>query len=149
MNKKKQINGMAQILYHNDRLGCEVVDAVEVANALYEAGYRKQSEDVVEVVRCKDCEHYRDWGNCITCMLWTVDSDVPTEPNAFCSYGTRKEQMGYPKRNGWISVEDKLPVEPGTYIVCTKKKDVAFDHFMYSFCDEVTHWMPLPEVPEN
>ena len=39
------------------------------------------------IVRCKDCKHYRDWGDCTTCMKWTVDYDVATEPNAFCSYG--------------------------------------------------------------
>lgn len=47
--------------------------------------------DYVEVVKCKDCKHYKNWddGN-ITCSLWTVDWDVPTEPNAFCSYGEKK-----------------------------------------------------------
>lgn len=44
MNKKRQIDGMANVLYHNDRLECEIVDAVEIANALYEAGYRKPKE---------------------------------------------------------------------------------------------------------
>ena len=47
--------------------------------------------DVVEVVRCKDCKYYRDWGDCTTCSLWTLDWDVGTDPNAFCSYGERKE----------------------------------------------------------
>jgi len=51
----------------------------------------KDAANVVEVVRCKDCKHYRDWGDYTTCMKWTVDYDVPTGPNAFCSYGERKE----------------------------------------------------------
>ena len=46
--------------------------------------------DVVEVVRCKDCKFYKDWGDCITCLYWTEDWDVSTEPNAFCSYGERR-----------------------------------------------------------
>lgn len=48
--------------------------------------------DVVEVVRCKDCKFYKDWGDCITCEYWTTYEDVSTEPNAFCSYGERREQ---------------------------------------------------------
>lgn len=47
---------------------------------------------VIEVVRCKDCKYYKDWADgSITCSLWTVDWDVATEPNAFCSYGERGE----------------------------------------------------------
>ena len=49
------------------------------------------TEDVVAVVRCKDYKHYKDWTDgTITCSLWTVDWDVSTEPNAFCSYGKKK-----------------------------------------------------------
>lgn len=43
-----------------------------------------ETGDVVEVVRCKDCEHYRDRGCFATCQLWTVNMDAPTDPNAFC-----------------------------------------------------------------
>ena len=48
--------------------------------------------DVVEVVRCKDCKFYKDWGDCITCSHWTVFEDVSTEPNALCSYGERRDK---------------------------------------------------------
>jgi hypothetical protein len=50
--------------------------------------------DVVEVVRCKDCEHYKQnpW-NKETDMLCQCYSDWhSTEPNDFCSYGERKEK---------------------------------------------------------
>lgn len=47
---------------------------------------------VAAIVRCKDCKHYKDWGDCITCMRWTVDWDVPTEPDAFCSYGEPEDK---------------------------------------------------------
>ena len=47
---------------------------------------------IATIVRCKDCKHYRDWGDCTTCMKWTVDYDVSTEPNAFCSYGELEEK---------------------------------------------------------
>ena len=49
--------------------------------------------DVVEVVRCKDCER---WGG-ITfgniCRRWTgLNVKNCTKPNDFCSYGTPKER---------------------------------------------------------
>lgn len=64
-----------------------IVSAKKLENRVkgLEAEVRKM--DAVAIVRCKDCKHYRDWGDCTTCMKWTVDWDVPTEPNAFCSYG--------------------------------------------------------------
>ena len=48
--------------------------------------------DVVEGVRCKDCKHYINWGDCITCQHWTLFEDVSTDPNAFCSYGERRAE---------------------------------------------------------
>lgn len=53
---------------------------------------RQPTIDAVEVVRCKDCKHYRDWGDGnITCRLWTDQWDAATAPDAFCSFGERKE----------------------------------------------------------
>lgn len=54
------------------------------------------SADVVEVVRCKECEHYKDsaTGNRKACFRKDVDG-FPVcydfEPNDFCPYGERKE----------------------------------------------------------
>lgn len=42
--------------------------------------------DVVEVVRCKDCEHYK--GEQSNCWLMRVKM----LPNDFCSYGKRREE---------------------------------------------------------
>lgn len=55
--------------------------------------YREQpTVDAVEVVRCKDCKHYKDWddGN-VTCKLWTDQYDTGTEPDAFCSFGEKMD----------------------------------------------------------
>lgn len=49
--------------------------------------------DVVEVVRCKDCKHYKPYskpvedfdGECIV-------RECETDENEFCSYGTPKER---------------------------------------------------------
>lgn len=61
--------------------------------------------DVVEVVRCRDCKHYRGCDvfvyeeGCGRCdhpqQEWSVecfDQWVETRPDDFCSYGERKEQ---------------------------------------------------------
>lgn len=67
---------------------------------------------------------------------------------------------GY-RRQGWISVEDRLPEENGRYLACVKISHLAFDippmvvimgynkiHGFDTISGEetVTHWMPLPEA---
>ena len=49
------------------------------------------SDDVVPVVRCKDCVHYREHplGEEMVCMNY-IDY-LYTEPNDFCSYGERRK----------------------------------------------------------
>ena len=56
--------------------------------------------DVVPVVRCKDCKHYRNYPNGL-CYLHTEPKTnargysgeaVCVEPDDFCSYGERKER---------------------------------------------------------
>ena len=44
--------------------------------------------DVVEVVRCKDCKHYRDSFPYDTCDVFDAKA---TDAEDFCSYGDRKE----------------------------------------------------------
>ena len=55
--------------------------------------------DVAEVVRCKDCKHYRNYPNGL-CYLHTEPKTnarghsgnaVCVEPDDFCSYGERKD----------------------------------------------------------
>lgn len=64
---------------------------------------------------------------------------------------------------GWISVEDRLP-ETGGYVVCIAKRN-PFSMFMpmvariekngwvnpitEQYISDVTHWMPLPELPKG
>ena len=63
----------------------------------------------------------------------------------------------------WISVEDELP-EVGGYVVCIAKRN-PFSRFMpmvariekngwvnpmtEQYISEVTHWMPMPELPKG
>ena len=60
----------------------------------------------------------------------------------------------------WISVEDRLPEESGSYLVCTRRSD-AFtahfylntnewkSHFAGSAGKHITHWLPLPPAPND
>ena len=69
-------------------------DATEVA---YKNGYQQAIEDIfkdidenadiVKVVRCRDCKHYKDeHSNC-----WLMR--VKMIPNDYCSYGERREDL--------------------------------------------------------
>lgn len=71
----------------------------------------------------------------------------------------------------WISVKDKLPESSGHYLACTKFNDMYVCDFEKSsrpqkrrwqvVCecchaeddqfssDDVTHWMPLPDLPQK
>lgn len=58
----------------------------------------------------------------------------------------------------WISVEERMPEVDGKYIVCTSKRSVYLTRF-YAHSEggnfktdiytHITHWMPLPEPPEE
>ena len=79
--------------------------------------------------------------------------------------GTQYIDLGIPPNRGvnqeWISVKDRLPDSNyGSVLIYTKDGGVAegqyYDtikawlQFRWSVEDaEVTHWMPLPEPPEN
>lgn len=58
----------------------------------------------------------------------------------------------------WIPVTEKIPPDPKAVLVLTRSKNGvrnvdkgywAIDHFVHRGCAEVTHWMPLPECPEE
>ena len=49
----------------------------------------KWNDDVIEVVRCKDCLHYKsDGGAMMVCDV----SDIVVNDDDFCSYGERKDK---------------------------------------------------------
>lgn len=105
MNEERQIEEMAKTMVDSNNK--EVTDALSLffatlAEALYKAGYRKQSENAVEVVRCKDCEYWTEvsfdaitelhWGECRKPLGDYRDCD--TAEHDFCSYGEAKMKGG-------------------------------------------------------
>lgn len=51
------------------------------------------ADDVVEVIRCKDCRHHEKF--CFDdskLLCWGHDTDIVVSPTDYCSYGERKEQ---------------------------------------------------------
>ena len=58
----------------------------------------------------------------------------------------------------WIPAADKIPPDQEEVLVLTQSKNGvrnvdkgywAIDHFIHRGRSEVTHWMPLPEAPEE
>lgn len=102
MSEEKQIEEMANAMCNLGEPNCQECanhwefvtvpkcDLVERAECLYNAGYRKKSEDIVEVVRCKDCTYYQPYpkpvedfdGRCTVCR-------GETDENEFCSRGAK------------------------------------------------------------
>jgi len=79
-------------------------------------------------------------------------------------YEIRNEIDAQPTVGGWISVKDRLPEEPGRYLCWFGKNTFAVGasivpyiqdlHWFASLeslerYENVTHWMPLPEPPEE
>ena len=62
----------------------------------------------------------------------------------------------------WICVEERLPTDYTTYLVCDEESGTVWfmDYYSYGWesCDsdgetkirgsEITHWMPFPKPPE-
>ena len=98
--KDKQVEEMAMVICSNCVVSkrcrfykkpCSAIKAE--CEALYNAGYRKQSEDTVEIVRCKDCKHRY---SPLRCALWygmCNDKEYFVEhgEDFYCSFGERIE----------------------------------------------------------
>ena len=60
-------------------------DDIAIKNALNAI----PAANVVEVVRCKDCRH---WKNTHLCEAWSRHGTIETKAEQFCSYGERKDE---------------------------------------------------------
>ena len=83
-DREKLVDLMADIIDFVDWEHLEATADHLIANGVV---IQKQGENIIEVIRCKDCK----WFNRLGCAVRIVDdSDKPTE-NDFCSFAERKE----------------------------------------------------------
>ena len=96
-------DGHKVTLYFNSRRNAETVKrCIEVDDSVPNAA---TAVDFVEVVRCKDCEHYKPQakvarrnGKANYCCRTAA---IKTAPNDFCSFGRRRKmikEMGYEEK---------------------------------------------------
>lgn len=83
----EKIDMERDILVKDGRLGAEHIVTHYVRNFIEDA----PTADVVEVVRCKDCKHYKD----IFCGLHVQaycdrEGREMRKPSDFCSYGEKR-----------------------------------------------------------
>lgn len=80
----------------------EVCNDIEEQLREFGCDHYRRTADVVEVVRCRDCDLWNEWdsagrrefGNYVcSCAKWSTEdgSVLYTKPNDFCSYGEPKE----------------------------------------------------------
>lgn len=94
--QRDQYKELADLIYRHSPLSLGI--SGQLAEVLLEEGYRKQSENAVEAVRCKDCKFnvsnkekdpldITDYsGDDIVCSYFMTDGLEPTD---FCSYGAK------------------------------------------------------------
>ena len=101
----------------------------------------------------------KDWGMANRC------EDCPRDARD-CQYGmvlTRMDVCGMlddaPTVGGWISVKERMPEPPAQCLVYSDKarrprgmETATYTEFGWmtaAYFPEITHWMPLPEPPEE
>ena len=92
MNQNKQIEEIRNIIETDCDFVCEKCEfngkehcfICYCSNALYNAGYRKQSKNTVEVTRCEKCRYWEN-GVCYN----EAQKYLFTDKNHYCSYGTK------------------------------------------------------------
>lgn len=113
-------------------------------------------EKIVEALRSankkckarKTCQECKQYGNGLNCVYLLMADEL-------ISCGVTVQE--------WVSVKDRLP-ETGEYVACIAKRN-PFSMFMpmvarikkngwvnpitEQYISEVTHWMPLPDPPEE
>lgn len=102
-----------------------------------------------QIESCENCLHYS------ACLI--NGEYVPTPCRAY------EDKASYRKQSGWISVDERLPEESGTYITYHDHGNCGVIYYnasihlwnVYYHEDKqnairsVTHWMPLPEPPDT
>ncbi len=76
--------------------GFEKVPVTDIRNALMNILIEQPTVEAEEVVRCKDCKYYGEYGECEGgIMIYNNNGGcgyISPEPDDFCNHGERKEQ---------------------------------------------------------
>ena len=96
-NEKRLIDANALLIPKYESSTDKFVDGYRQGkiDALIEVTALAPTVDAVEVVRCKDCKHYKprnqsaQWEQATPCCLRSAALKFPAE--GFCSYGERRE----------------------------------------------------------
>ena len=86
MTNYADIEKIENLLVHGiDECGDAIVSLRDVRRAIAQA----KNADVVEVIRCKDCQYFYQDGNIKVCKHWSCHS---TTYNAYCSCAKKKDR---------------------------------------------------------
>lgn len=98
MSREKQMFEDLVEIFDEEYEKRRLITPQNTAEKMTAKGYVKQSENTIEVVRCKDCKHYKPqtlskrWENKTKyCCRGTT---VKVKDNDFCSYGEPKMKGG-------------------------------------------------------
>lgn len=112
-------------------------------------------EEIKRGIRCHVC-----WGDCSTECPY---DDVRNKPAHECIQSMTKDALDLikhleAKQSKWIKVEERLPEKPGTYVAYAlgmhlvlefDENEDWWDEEYNRYNVSITHWMPLPEPPEE
>lgn len=98
---------------------------------------------------CLKCGYFRKWFGCDADRLSTDAADLIERLTA--------ENAALREKQRWVLVTERLPEKQQRVIVRCKTVGTTVGWIMFGEwvtdlgpgCGEVTHWMPLPEAPEE
>ena len=87
MNREKRGREMSKRYIDADKYKQDLIQVGFLPALVVRVLDKQPTADVVDVVRCKDCKHYKDeHSNC-----WLMR--VKMMPSDYCSYGERREDQ--------------------------------------------------------
>lgn len=118
----------------------------------------KTPDEIKKALKC-----YKDGSACYDCpyeqgrtfeangVIFGCSQDIVADALAYIEQLEEKQQ--------WISIKDRLPETPDTYFCCVNSLAFLGNQYVKTlkFCgngkwwkdEDVTHWMPLPELPKE
>ena len=91
--RQDAIDAMTNTLWHYPNECYRNLNKYEFARGLAELGLKSVPPAQPEIIRCKDCQHYKayDYTGYLACHL-VVGGTVRRDPDDFCSRAERREE---------------------------------------------------------